>query len=82
MNTAPKRPARRPAPTTAELIEQAASLAGSERKLAAAAGVSQNAIWAAKRKGTVTAELAVAIEAGTAGKITRQQLRPDLFPQS
>ena len=60
-------------------IHRAIALAGSEAKLGALAGVSQNAIWQAKRKGRVSAELAVAIELGLRGQITRAELRPDLF---
>lgn len=60
-------------------ITQAITLLGSEAKLGAAAGVSQHAIWSAKRKGRVSAELAIKIERATEGKVTRAQLRPDLF---
>ena len=62
------------------LIESAIKLAGSEAKLAAAAGCSQNAIWAAKRAGRVSAELAIKIDAATDGEIPKWKLRPDLWP--
>jgi DNA-binding transcriptional regulator YdaS (Cro superfamily) len=60
-------------------LRRAIALAGSEAKLGALAGVSQNAIWQAKVKGRVSAELAVAIERGLRGRVTRAELRPDLF---
>lgn len=60
-------------------ISRAISIAGSEAKLGKAAGVSQNAIWQAKRRGRVSAELAVRIERATQGLVSRAELRPDLF---
>lgn len=66
--------------TAVELIEAAIKSKGSEAKLAAAAGCSQNAIWAAKRAGRVSAELATKIEAATDGEFPRWKLRPDLWP--
>lgn len=62
-----------------EVLKEAISLAGSEAKLGEAAGYSQNAIWSAKRAGRVSADLAVAIEAATSGKVPRWRLRPDLW---
>lgn len=60
-------------------IVRAIALAGSEAKLGRAAGVSQNAIWQAKKRAHVSAELAVAIEKATSGQVSRRELRPDLF---
>lgn len=60
-------------------IEIAIALIGSETKLGEAMGYSQAAINKAKKAGRVSAEMAVAIERATSGKITRQRLRPDLF---
>lgn len=60
-------------------ISRAILIAGSEAKLGKAAGVSQNAIWSAKRRGRVSAELAIRIERATMGEVTRAELRPDLF---
>ena len=70
--------------TIRDLIEAAISIAGSEAKLGKAAGFTQNAIWHAKRKGQVSAELAVGIERATDNRIPRWKLRPDLWdePQS
>src|SRR5689334_6516143 len=53
------------------LVEAAIKKFGSEAKLGAACGVSQNAIWNAKKKGRVSDRLAVAIERATAGEIPR-----------
>ncbi|WP_448953046.1 Cro/CI family transcriptional regulator [Labrys neptuniae] len=64
-----------------EPLKAAIQQFGSEAKLAAAVGVSQTAINKAKRAYRVSAELAVAIETATKGKIKRQQLRPDLWPE-
>lgn len=60
-------------------ITRAIAIAGSEAKLGKAAGVSQNAIWQAKRRGRVSAELAVKIERATGGLVSRSDLRPDIF---
>ncbi|MDW9473448.1 hypothetical protein GOA69_13900 [Sinorhizobium meliloti] len=62
------------------LIEAAITITGSEAKLGALAGYSQNAIWYAKRNGRVSAELAAAIDRSTRGAISKSQLRPDIFP--
>ncbi|BAQ43999.1 transcriptional regulator [Methylobacterium aquaticum] len=61
------------------LIQAAITLLGSEAKLGAACGVSQAAIWKAKRAKRVSAELAVQIERATKGAISRHRLRPDLW---
>lgn len=62
-------------------FQTAIRITGNETKLAAAAGVSQNAIWAAKRAGRVSAELAVKIEAATNNEVPRWKLRPDLWSE-
>ncbi len=61
------------------LIRRAIELAGSETKLGEACGVSQTAIWKAKRAGRVSAELANAIDKATSGAVPRWELRPDLW---
>src|SRR5215211_1860438 len=65
--------------TARELIESAIKLAGLEAKLGRACGVSQGAIWKAKRAGRVSADLAVAIERATSERVPRWRLRPDLW---
>jgi DNA-binding transcriptional regulator YdaS (Cro superfamily) len=64
---------------TRGLILRAIVYFGTEAKLAAAAGVSQPVINDAKRTGKVGPRLAIGIEAATGGKISRSQLRPDLW---
>ena len=62
------------------LFDRAIAIAGgSETKLAAAAGCSQNAIWHAKRAGRVSAKMAVRIETATKGEISRGLLRRYLW---
>lgn len=68
------------AETFDELFSRAVELAGgSETKLAAAAGCSQNAIWSAKRAGRFSGELAIKIERATKSAVPRWKLRPDLW---
>lgn len=62
-------------------IIRAIKIAGSEAKLGAATGYSQHAIWQAKRKGRVSAEMAVRIERATQGLVSKAELRPDLFAE-
>lgn len=62
------------------LLQAAIAIAGSEAKLGKLVEKSQNAIWSAKRKGRVSAELAAAIDRATNGAVSRQKLRPDLYP--
>lgn len=60
-------------------IHRAIALFGSEAKLAAAVGVKQPSINAAKRANRVSAELAARIHKATNGTVSREELRPDLF---
>ena len=62
-------------------LERAIAAAGSEEKLGKLIGYSQVAVNKAKRRGMVTAEMAVAIDrAGrAAGGISKEELRPDIF---
>lgn len=68
--------------TFRDLIQHAVDITGSQQKLAESAGCSQQHIsyllTTAKR---VSAETALSIERATGGKVTRHELRPDLFPQ-
>lgn len=63
-------------------IARAVQLAGSEAKLGEATGYSQHAIWRAKKRGSVTPEMALRIHRALSGKVTASQLRPDLWPTS
>lgn len=65
--------------STTHLIQSAIDLLGSEAKLGKATGYSQHAIWHAKKKGRVSAEMAAAIHQATDGRVAKHDLRPDLF---
>lgn len=66
--------------TVRDLIETAINEFKSEAKLGkAAGGFSQNAIWQAKKRGSVSPELALGIHRATNGKISASALRPDLW---
>jgi len=62
-----------------KLIVQAIRMLGTEKALADAAGVSQPVINKAKRLGQVGPRVAIGIDRATGGKISRRQLRPDLW---
>jgi len=62
------------------LVKAQRLLGGSERSFASAVGVSQNAVWNAKHKGHVSAELARDIHLATGGAVPCELLRPDLWP--
>lgn len=59
-------------------IQQAIEIMGGQSKLADAVGISPMAVnkWIKNR---VPAERCAAVEKATEGKVTRQQLRPDIF---
>lgn len=60
-------------------LERAIRIAGSETKLAAAIGYSQVAINKARRRGAVSARMALAVHRFTAGAVPASILRPDLW---
>ena len=61
-------------------IRRAIEDAGSQKALAKKAGLSQQMIsFLVTRATTVSAEVAVKIERATDGKVSRRELRPDLF---
>ena len=62
------------------LFRKAIEIAGSEARLAKAIGFSQHAVWSARKKGKPSAEMAVAIDRFTQGQVSKQELRPDLWP--
>ena len=66
-------------PIVEDLFRKAIQLAGSETRLAKAIGFSQHAVWHARRKGKPSAEMAAAIDRFTEGKVSRRELRPDLW---
>ena len=61
------------------LLDQAIGLAGSQAKLGRAAGMTQNAIWQAKRRGRVSPQLALGIHWALGGAVSASELRPDIW---
>ena len=61
------------------LISKAIAVAGSQKKLAEACGVSQAAVSKWLMGGGVSAESALAIERATDGSVRAEDLRPDVF---
>lgn len=64
-----------------EALKKAVDIAGSQSALARAIGgkVKQAHVWNWLKAGTVPAEHCAAIERATGGKVTRADLRPDVF---
>lgn len=58
---------------------RAVHIFGSENKLAKAMGVRQSQLWKWRRRGVMPAEYCLLIEHATKGRVTRVQLRPDIF---
>ena len=65
-------------------LMRAVACVGSQKALADRLGVTQSIVWywLEKAKKGCPAEHAVKIEAVTGGKVTRHDLRPDLWPAS
>lgn len=64
-----------------EALRRAKDLIGSEAAMAVAVGVRQPSVNYILRNGKrVPAEWCLPVEHATGGKITRHQLRPDLYP--
>lgn len=61
----------------AELVKEASDRSTGIAKLAAILGVSRTALYLWKR---VPAERVIALEAATQGKLSRQAIRPDIYP--
>jgi DNA-binding transcriptional regulator YdaS (Cro superfamily) len=65
---------------THEALRRAVELFDNPTRLAAAIGYSQHAVWhALNKRGQVSPQMAIAIHKTTKGKVTKQQLRPDIF---
>lgn len=60
-------------------LKDAIALAGSEHKLGDGCGFSQVAINKAKKKGAISAEMAIAIHHFLKGAVPASRLRPDLW---
>ena len=65
---------------TKEKLTQVIALVGSHTTLAKTIGVSRQSISAWLRRG-VPARHVIALERATGGKVTRYDLRPDLYPR-
>ena len=61
------------------LIEHAVQIHGSQARLAAAMGCSQQQISYLLNAKSITAEMAKALDEVTDGKVSRHELRPDIF---
>lgn len=63
-------------------LERAVDELGSQAALAKALNVKPQHVWNwLNRDKKVPAEQVLAIEAATSGKVTRHELRPDLYPE-
>ena len=62
-------------------IEKACEAVGGQAELAKAVGVTPQAVNQWVSKGKPPPERVLGIESATGGAITRQELRPDLYPQ-
>jgi DNA-binding transcriptional regulator YdaS (Cro superfamily) len=62
-------------------VQKAVELVGGQSALAKRMGgpVKQGHVWKWLRMDRIPAERAIAIERATDGRVTRQELRPDLF---
>ncbi len=67
-------------PKLRSLIERAVRHHGSQAKLAAKMGCSQQQIAYLLKASNITAEMAIAVDTATDGAVSRHQLRPDIFP--
>jgi DNA-binding transcriptional regulator YdaS (Cro superfamily) len=62
-------------------LEKAIDAVGSQAELAKALGVKPQHVWNwLHRDNKVPAEQVIAIETATEGKVSRHELRPDLYP--
>lgn len=66
--------------TFKSLVAKAVKIAGSQQKLADALGCSQQHIsYLLNDAQEITAEFALRMEKATGGKVSRHELRPDIF---
>lgn len=64
-------------------LERAVELAGSQSALGRLIGKDQGAVWSwLNITKKVPAEFVIPIELAVEGQVTRQQLRPDLYPKN
>lgn len=62
-----------------EALTRAIEIAGSQSALARSIGKTQQLVSLLLKGAKISAEVAVAIEGATEGKVHRHELRPDLF---
>ena len=62
-----------------EHIKAAVEFAGSQARLAEVMGCSQQQISYLLKAKSISAEMAIAVDAATAGKVSKHVLRPDIF---
>lgn len=66
--------------TQINFIEKAVAHFNGQTALAEAIGYSQHAVWhALKRRKQVSPKMAAAIDRATKGRISKEELRPDVF---
>lgn len=62
-------------------VQRAVEIAGGQSALARLLGSSRQAVWFWLRGDrNISPKFALKIEAETAGQVTREQLRPDIYP--
>ena len=62
-------------------LEKAVELVGSQAELARRIGKKQAHIWNwLNRDGRIPADMVLAVERATDGKVSRHELRPDIYP--
>lgn len=66
-------------PNLKSLIKKAVKQRGSQAKLADAMGCSQQQIAYLLKASSITAEMAMRVDAATAGTVSKHDLRPDIF---
>ena len=70
-------------PNFRDHIQRAVNLAGSQQALAKQIGLSQQGIsWLLNEAPKVSAEIALAIDRATQGRVRKEQLRPDIFERA
>lgn len=63
-------------------IQKACEAAGNQASLARMLGISETAVGKWVKRGFPPAERVLAIEEAVGGKVTRHELRPDIYPLS
>jgi DNA-binding transcriptional regulator YdaS (Cro superfamily) len=65
-----------------EALQRAVDVAGGQKALADRIGTTQSMVWywLFKSKRGVSGEYVIPIERATDGKVSRHELRPDLYP--